>query len=122
MRYYLPVLKNEFPIGNIVVNIDYQKYFKEIFNTFNFQDYQWQWVVSDSGDIVYNNSADKLKYSEMHKIITGLKRGASEDIIHKAESDNTFTGRLYHHIIQHSFFRRISVWFSLLQLTISENT
>jgi signal transduction histidine kinase/CheY-like chemotaxis protein len=86
--YYLPVLKDEIAVGNIVVEIDYQKYFKEIFNTFNLQDYQWQWVVSDSGDIVYNNSGDKLRYSEMHKILSGLERGASDNLIQKAESDN----------------------------------
>jgi signal transduction histidine kinase/CheY-like chemotaxis protein len=86
--YYLPVLKDEIAEGNIVVEIDYQKYFKEIFNTFNLQDYQWQWVVSDSGDIVYNNSGDKLRYSEMHKILLGLERGASDNLIQKAESDN----------------------------------
>ncbi|MCX6259854.1 MAG: hypothetical protein NTY95_03325, partial [Bacteroidia bacterium] len=86
--YYLPVLKDEIVVGNIVVEIDYQKYFKEIFNTFNLQDYQWQWVVSDSGDIVYNNSGDNPRYSEMHKILSGLERGASDNLIQKAESDN----------------------------------
>ena len=86
--YYLPVLKNEVPVGNIVVEIDYQMYFKEIFNTFNLQDYQWQWVVSDSGDIVYNNSGEKLRYSEMRKIVSGLQKGASKYLIHRAESDN----------------------------------
>jgi signal transduction histidine kinase/CheY-like chemotaxis protein len=85
--YYLPVLKDEVPVGNIVVEIDYQKYFKEIFNTFSLQDYQWQWVVSDSGDIIYNNSGQRLSYSEMYKIISGLERGASEYLTHKAKSD-----------------------------------
>ena len=58
--YYLPVLKDELPVGNVVVDIDYQKYFKQIFNTFGFQEYQWQWVVSDSGVIIYNNSSERL--------------------------------------------------------------
>ena len=61
--YYLPVLKDEVPVGNIVVEIDYQKYFNEIFSTFNLQDYQWQWVISDSGVIVYNDSGEK---SQVH--------------------------------------------------------
>ena len=86
--YYLPILKDEIAVGNIVVETDYQKYFKEIFNTFNLKDYQWQWVVSDSGDIVYNNSGDKFRYSEMHKILSGLEGGASKYLIHRAESDN----------------------------------
>jgi len=88
-EYYVPVLRNDLPIGNILINIDYQKYFKETFNAFNFQDYQWQWVISDSGKIIYDNSAEKLKYSEMQKITAGLEKGASEEIIHRAESNNT---------------------------------
>jgi len=85
--YYLPVLKGKLPVGNVVVDIDYQKYFKQIFNTFDFQEYQWQWVVSDSGDIIYNNSSERLRYSEMRKIIAGLEKGASENLVHRAESD-----------------------------------
>ena len=45
-NYYLPVInknKNEL-FGNIVVTVDYQKYFHEIFSVFNLKDYQWQWV------------------------------------------------------------------------------
>ena len=86
--YYIPVLKGELPVGNVVVDIDYQKYFKQIFNTFSFQEYQWQWVVSDSGEIIFNNSGERLRYSEMRKIMTGLAKGASENLIHRAESDN----------------------------------
>ena len=87
-EYYLPVLKNQVPVGNIVVEIDYQRYFKEIFNAFNFQDYEWQWVVSDSGDIIYNNSGEKFKYSGMRKILSGLESGASENLIHRAETND----------------------------------
>jgi signal transduction histidine kinase/CheY-like chemotaxis protein len=88
-EYYVPVLSNEIPIGNILINIDYQKYFKETFNAFNFQDYQWQWVIGDSGKIIYDNSTEKMKYSEIQKIMSGLERGASEEIIHKAEGSNS---------------------------------
>ena len=54
----MPVVKNDIPIGNIQVNIDYQKFFKETFNAFNFQDYQWQWVIGDSGKVIYDNCAE----------------------------------------------------------------
>lgn len=47
-NYYLPVIKNNITVGNIVVTVDYQKYFNQIFSEFNLKDYQWQWVVSDS--------------------------------------------------------------------------
>ena len=62
-EYYLPVVNNNVLFGNIVVTIDYQKYFNEIFTAFNLKDYQWQWVLSDIGEIIYNNHEENLKYS-----------------------------------------------------------
>ena len=84
-EYYLPVLKNGEPVGNIVVIVDYQKYFREIFSPFNLRDYQWQWVVSDSGKIIYSNNENSLKYSQVEKITRGLEMGAMQNIIHKAD-------------------------------------
>ena len=63
--YYLPVLKNNETIGNIVVTVDYQKYFKAIFSEFNLKEYQWQWVVSDSGEIIYDNNRSKIEYFQL---------------------------------------------------------
>ena len=82
--YFLPVIKNNETIGNIVVTVDYQKYFKEIFTVFNLKEYQWQWVVSDSGEIIYDNNINKIKYSQLEKITKSLAGGSVENIIHKA--------------------------------------
>jgi signal transduction histidine kinase/CheY-like chemotaxis protein len=85
-NYYLPVLnkKNNEIIGNIVVTVDYQKYFKAIFSEFNLKDYQWQWVVSDSGEIVFDNNPGKVVYSHLGVITKGLAAGSVENLIHKA--------------------------------------
>ena len=85
-NYYLPVLnkKTNKTIGNIVVTVDYQKYFKAIFSEFNLKDYQWQWVVSDSGEIVFDNNPNKVVYSQLEKIIKGLAAGSVENLMHKA--------------------------------------
>ena len=82
--YYLPVIKDNETIGNIVVTVDYQKYFTEIFSAFNLKDYQWQWVISDSGEIIYDNSDSKVEYSQLDKINQSLAGGSIENIIHKA--------------------------------------
>jgi signal transduction histidine kinase/CheY-like chemotaxis protein len=87
-EFYIPVLKENFPVGNIVVDIDYQKYLNELFNPFYVKDHQWQWVVSDSGSIFFNNNVDRFRYSEMRKILSGFTDATSESIIHKADSDN----------------------------------
>lgn len=85
-NYYLPVLnkKTNETIGNIVVSVDYQKYFRAIFSEFNLKDYQWQWVVSDSGEIIYDNNQNKVVYSQLDKIAAGLAAGSVANIIHKA--------------------------------------
>jgi signal transduction histidine kinase/CheY-like chemotaxis protein len=85
-NYYLPVLnkKTNETTGNIVVTVDYQKYFKAIFSEFNLKDYQWQWVVNDSGEIVYDNNPDKVVYSQLNKITRGLAAGSVENIFHTA--------------------------------------
>ncbi len=84
--YYLPVInkKNGEIIGNIVVTVDYQNYFSVIFKAFNLKNYQWQWVVSDSGEIVYDNNENKVKYSQLEKITKSLSSGSYENIIHRA--------------------------------------
>jgi len=85
-NYYLPVINKDTKetIGNIVVTVDYQKYFKAIFSEFNLKEYQWQWVISDSGEIVFDNNKNKVTYLELDKITKGLAAGSVENIIHKA--------------------------------------
>jgi len=86
--YYLPVFKGNDTIGNIVATVDYQKYFKAIFSEFNLKDYQWQWVVSDSGEIVYDNSQNLIEYSQLDKIARSLAGGSVSNIIHNADISN----------------------------------
>ena len=93
-NYYLPVINkrtNEV-IGNIVVTVDYQKYFNEIFSAFNLKDYQWQWVISNSGDIIYDNSGSKISYSQLDKIILDLEDRSIENKIHTAVIDGKIVG------------------------------
>ncbi len=72
--YYLPVMDNRANkvIGNIVVSVDYMRYFSAIFTEFNLKDYQWQWVVSDSGNIIYDNNGRKIQYLNADRIISHL--------------------------------------------------
>ena len=89
-NYYLPVYnKNNEIISNIVVTVDYLKYFKEIFSVFNLKDYQWQWVVSDSGKVIYDNNVEKVEYSQLDKITERLAGGSVGNISHNA----TFKGK-----------------------------
>jgi signal transduction histidine kinase/CheY-like chemotaxis protein len=86
-EYYLPLIRNNTAIGNIVVTVDYQKYFSAIFSEFNLQDYQWQWVLSDSGEIVYDNSGSINQYSQIDRIVNGIQGGSVENLIHRSTVD-----------------------------------
>jgi signal transduction histidine kinase/CheY-like chemotaxis protein len=85
--YYLPIINKSTNkvVGNIVVTVDYVKYFTEIFSEFNLKDYQWQWVVGDSGRIIYTNNEKSSDYSRLDAISSGLASGSVESIIHTAK-------------------------------------
>jgi signal transduction histidine kinase/CheY-like chemotaxis protein len=87
-EYYLPIIKDNNTVGNIVVTIDYEKYFDKIFSVFNLKDYQWQWVVSDSGEIIFNNSGNSINYFQVERITSALEAGSIANIRHKARIDN----------------------------------
>lgn len=78
-NYFLPVYtKSNELIGNLVVTVDYNKYFKEIFKTFNLREVQWQWVVGDSGKVIYSTLKNKnISYTKINKISEALSEGSS---------------------------------------------
>ena len=84
--YSLPVIDDitHKTIGNIVVTVDYRKYFADIFSEFNLKDYQWQWVVSDSGQIVFDNIENDIRYLQIDRITSRLGSGSTGDTPVKA--------------------------------------
>jgi signal transduction histidine kinase/CheY-like chemotaxis protein len=88
-NFMLPVIDQETnqAVGNLVASVDFEKYFAAIFNTFNLQDYQWQWVLSDSGKIIFDNypKDKKIVYSQLERITGRLAEGSVDNITHAAE-------------------------------------
>jgi hypothetical protein len=60
------------PLVISLFKIDYEKYFRDLFSVFNLKDYQWQWVMSDSGKIIYDNAVIPVDYSGTEKLYTIL--------------------------------------------------
>ena len=87
--YIIPFIKDNVALGNIVVKIDYEKYFRDLFSVFNLKDYQWQWVMSDSGKIIYDNAVIPVDYSGTEKIVHDLVKGSNGDQIHNAIINKT---------------------------------
>jgi signal transduction histidine kinase/CheY-like chemotaxis protein len=83
-NFYLPIFKDNIAVGDIVVSVDYQKYFKEIFAEFNLKDYQWQWVIGDSGKIIFSNGSKDITYTQVMAISSEIDNGILNNIIHQA--------------------------------------
>lgn len=83
--YYLPVMSNGIPIGNIVATIDFQKYFNKLFMAFNLEDYQWEWVVDDSATVVFSNRSERLTFSGMMHIHHYLENQEAGDFVQNVE-------------------------------------
>ena len=86
-EYYLPLIDNNVAVGNVVVTIDYQQYFSTLFMAFNMKDYQWQWVLSDSGNIIFDNVNIPIKYNQLDRIVNGIQEGTVEHLVHSALID-----------------------------------
>jgi len=111
-EYYKPVKRNDEPVGNIVVTLDYQSYFNNIFSAFSFQDYQWQWVVSDSGEVIYYNNEEKIEYTQIQKITADLENGVSENLIHMAKGSKTSGEIISSYYSTHLLQKNIALVFS----------
>jgi len=85
-KYYLPVIKDGRVLGNLVVTIDFSRYFNRIFTKYNLEQYQWQWVVNESGAIVFNNHGGVVSYTEIKKIAEKISTGTAGRLTHRMES------------------------------------
>jgi signal transduction histidine kinase/CheY-like chemotaxis protein len=84
-NYYATLLRNDGKqFGNIVVTVDYKKFFLKLFSEFNLKDYQWQWVIGSTGNIIFDNKYKPIKYSKLDKIARDISNGAYSNIIHEA--------------------------------------
>ena len=68
-QYFAVILKQGNPVGNIVVSVDYKKYFNKLFSKYNLKDYQWQWVITEDGEIIFDNSNMPVEYFQLNKIL-----------------------------------------------------
>lgn len=84
--WYVPVIEKDIPFGNIVVEVDYQKFFTSLFSKTALKNYQWQWVLNSEGKTVFSNSGENLSYTSMKRISGIFENRDPESLIHRAES------------------------------------
>jgi signal transduction histidine kinase/CheY-like chemotaxis protein len=85
-KYYLPVIKDGQVMGNFVISIDFERYFSTVFTKYNLEQSQWQWVVNDSGSVVFDNHDGEARYSEIRKITQDLNEGISGRVVHSVRA------------------------------------
>ncbi len=85
-RYYLPVLSHGEVLGNLIITLDFNRYFSRMFAKYNLEQYQWQWVVNDTGTIIFDNHMGEASYSQLKKITDELDKGNSGRLTHNIDS------------------------------------
>ena len=85
-KYYLPVLKDGEALGNLVLTIDFNKYFSRVLVKYNLDRYQWQWVINDTAAVVFDNHGGEVSYKQLQKIAEDIREGNSGRISHHLES------------------------------------
>ena len=72
--YYLPLLKNNEQSGIWLLRLIIRNTLKMFLRFLILKNYQWQWVISNSGEIVYDNYGEKIQYSKLDLITKGLQK------------------------------------------------
>jgi signal transduction histidine kinase/CheY-like chemotaxis protein len=96
--YYLPYIDTKGQIiGNLVVTVDYLKYFNSQFNKYKLEDYQWQWLLDEEGNLIFSNyfsndisnrrNVDALSIGGSDQIYSDLIEEISGHKIHSLEVD-----------------------------------
>lgn len=93
-KYFLPVLSDGKVLGNFVITVDLSRYFSRLLAEYQLEQYQWQWLVNDSGNVVFDNHTDDARYSEVGKITKQLEAGVAGRILHDVRADGKSVGIL----------------------------
>jgi CheY-like chemotaxis protein/signal transduction histidine kinase len=87
-KFYLPVLKDGQILGNLVITVDLNRFFSRIFVKYDLEQYQWQWVVNDTGAVVFDNNEVRASYNRLDRITLALEDGNSGRLTHIMKNDN----------------------------------
>lgn len=86
--YYIPVRsRNDTTVyANLVVTIDFGKYFSELFSVFNIREYQWQWILDEDGKIIFTNKKG-VEYRQLEKVTRPRVERSMDKVLHNAVID-----------------------------------
>lgn len=98
--FYLPYLASDGTIiGNLVVTVDYLRYFNTQFAKYKLEDYQWQWMIGPEGEVIYDNyyttdpvllnTTPELNIRGVDQIADDLRNEISGNRLHQFVADGT---------------------------------
>ncbi len=84
---YFPYFDKNQLIGNIVVEINFNKYISYIFSLYKVEDLQWQWLMDTDGKILYSNNTDTLKMTRLEVLADSLNTEREGLFLHSLTVD-----------------------------------
>ncbi|MCB8995035.1 MAG: response regulator [Bacteroidales bacterium] len=90
---YFTFFKNNELTGNIVVEINLEKYLNSVFSLFRLQGLQWQWVANSSKQILMCNYPDSISIGDIEKISQAIDT-EEEVVLEHYYSDSQGSNRL----------------------------
>jgi len=92
-NYYHPILNSAGEVvANFRVSVDHNRYFSALFDRFKTEQYQWQWLVTDEGEIVKDkflerelelNPESTVTYERIRQIVDDITEGSTGNIRHR---------------------------------------
>ena len=78
--------------GNIIITVDYLKYFSSLFRKYKLEDQQWQWLINEEGSVVFSNYFDDnitnranitdIEVRNLRRINEDINEGINSNIEH----------------------------------------
>lgn len=94
-NYYQPILNSAGKVvANFRVSVDHNKYFSALFERFKTEQYQWQWLVTDEGEIIKDKFLEReaardpdtrVVYQSIDRIVNDITEGSTGNIRHRVE-------------------------------------
>ncbi len=85
---YFPYFDSEELVGNVVVEINFEKYLSYIFSLYRVQDIQWQWLMNTKGAIVFSNINDSVQISGLRALADSLATSREGSLQHSLRKDS----------------------------------
>jgi len=82
-------------IGNIIITVNYIKYFSSLFRKYKIEEQQWQWLVDEEGKIIFSNyyddnisnraNLDDIAVRNLKRINDDIREGINANTEHSIE-------------------------------------